>query len=88
MANQIEVSHNLSNRAQSIYKAPNERAAIRCALGDAAALCDWLVKGIKAENRGHKGKGAVTKRGHELAAVAKRCADAIWEMRELIHVGD
>jgi len=79
------VSHML-NMALDGYKTPRERAALRCALGDAAALCDGLAREIAAENKGRGGKGAVTKRGLELEAIAKRCGDAIWAMREKINV--
>jgi hypothetical protein len=64
-----------------IYRTHAERVAIRCALGDAAALCDYLAGQIAIANRGRGGKGAVTKRGAELEAIAKRCGDAIWQMR-------
>lgn len=74
------------NVALDSYKSPRERAAMRSALGDAAALCDGLSRDIAAENRGRNGKGAVTKRGLELEAIAKRCGDAIWAMREKIEV--
>jgi hypothetical protein len=74
------------NMALDGYKTQGERAALRCALGDAVALCDGLARDIAAENRGRGGKGAVTKLGLKLEAVAKRCADEIWAMREKIHV--
>lgn len=76
----------LLNMALDGYKTPGERAALRCALGDAASICDGLARVIAAESRGRGGKGAVTKRGLELEAVAKRCGDAIWAMRERIDV--
>ena len=76
----------LLNMALDGYKTAGERAALRCALGDAASICDGLARVIAAENRGRGGKGAVTKRGLELEAVAKRCGDAIWAMREKIDV--
>lgn len=69
-----------------IYKEPDERAAMRGGMADAAALCDALVELILAENRGRGGKGPTTKHGQELAAVAKRCGDAIWEMRKRVEV--
>lgn len=70
--------------AMSAYSTSEGRAALRCALGDAAALCDGIARDIAAENRGRGGKGAVTKCGLELEAIAKRCGDAIWAMREKI----
>lgn len=74
------------NVALDTYKTAGERAAMRSAFGDAAALCDALAREIAAENRGRKGKGAVTKLGLKLEEVAKRCGDAIWQMREQIEV--
>jgi hypothetical protein len=85
MTHDEQVAH-LLNMALDGYKTAGERAALRCALGDAAAICDGLARVIAAENRGRGGKGAVTKRGLELEAVAKRCGDAIWAMREKIDV--
>ena len=60
---------------------------MRCALGDAAALCDAMARDIAAENRGRGGAGAVTKLGLELEAIAKRCGDAIWSMRDNVTDG-
>lgn len=77
------VAH-LLNMALDGYKTAGERAALRCALGDAAALCDGLAREIAAENRGRGGKGAVTKVGLKLESIAKRCGDEIWAMREKI----
>lgn len=70
--------------AQEVYTSHNERAAMRCALGDAAALCDSLAKEVAHTNRGRRGRGPVTKQGEQLALIAKRCADEIWSMREKI----
>jgi len=67
-----------------VHRTDDGRAAMRCALGDAAALCDAISRDIAAENRSRGGKGAVTKLGLQLAAVADRCGDAIWGMRDLI----
>lgn len=67
-----------------IYATRVERAALRCALGDAAHLCDAIMREIASE---WKGRGGVTKkRGQELAEIAKRCGDEIWKMREKIEV--
>lgn len=76
----------LSDAAQRVYKTHAERAAMRCALGDAASLCDVIVRDIASAHRGRGGKGAVTKLGNELAAIARRCGDEIWQMREKIRV--
>ena len=82
------VAEKLTRWAMDNYKPRRERAALRCALGDAAALCDELSDAIKAENKGNHGKGAITKQGHDRAAIAKRCGDAIWEMRDLVGFED
>ena len=74
------------NIALDTYKTAKERAAMRSAFGDAAALCDGLARDIADENRGRGGKGAVTKLGLKLEAIAKRCGDEIWNMREQIDV--
>jgi len=81
-----EKTARILNMALDGYKSRNERAALRCALGDAAALCDGIARDIAAENRGRNSKGAVTKLGLKLEAIAKRCGDAILAMREKIDV--
>ena len=70
--------------AMKIYQTHGERSAMRCVLGDAAALLDALARDIAAENRGRNGKGAVTKLGLQLEEIAKRCADQVWLLREEI----
>ena len=79
-----DMKAHMLNMALEGYKTDRERAALRCALGDAAALCDGLAREIAAENRGRDGKGAVTHLGLKLEEIAKRCADEIWAMREKI----
>lgn len=69
-----------------IYRDPDTRTGIRCGLGDAAGLCDALEKQIMEEYRGRGGRGATTKEGRALAAVAKRCGDEIWAMRDMVKV--
>lgn len=65
------------------YTTPDMRAAMRGALGDAAALCDALGSELIAQNtRG----GRVNKRTAEMAAAFKRCGDEIWRMRETVRV--
>ncbi len=44
------------NVALDCYKTANERAAMRSAFGDAAALCDGLARDIAAENCGRGAK--------------------------------
>ena len=68
------------------YETPGERAALRAALGDAAALCDHIAETVLSEARTRKGKGPPSKEGSERAAIAKRCADTIWDMRRKIDV--
>lgn len=70
--------------ATSIYRQPAERAAMRGALGDAAALLDALSRDVAAEHRGHGRHSPVTKKGLELEALVKRCADLLWLYREKI----
>jgi len=72
--------------SKKTYTEDGERAALRCALGDAAAMCDGIARDIAAENTMRGAGRTVTKRGLELEAVAKRCGDAIWAMREKISV--
>ena len=64
----------------------SERTKIRCAIGDAACLCEGIARDVAAENRGRNGRGAVTKLGLQLEAVAKRCSDTIWAMRKKVEV--
>lgn len=86
MSELTDVQERVVDVSVHVYQARGERAALRCGLSDAAALCDFLAGLIKTENRGRNGKGAVTKRGMELAQIATRCGDAIYEMRELVLV--
>ena len=67
--------------ASAMTHYPESLGALRCALGDAAALCDALSDEIIEEgtSRGH-----IKKRAQEDAALVKRCADLIWAMREKI----
>ncbi len=68
------------------YHSPEQRVAMRGALGDAAGLCDAMAREIALSNS--YGRGKVTKIGQELAAIATRCGDAIWAMREKVKVHD
>lgn len=61
------------------YPSNPEKAAMRCALGDAAAVCDILARVIVEEGRGRNGR--VRKKFREAAKIAKRCGDDIWLMR-------
>lgn len=83
-----EAAAKMVQAAMSIYQSRPERAAMRCALGDAAGLCDALARAIEADNKGNHGKGAITKQGQDRAAIARRCGDAIWQMRELVWFED
>lgn len=73
------VSDQLAARAMKTY--PDGFAPLRCALSDACALCDVLAREIETAgtSRGH-----IKKRAQEDAALVKRCADLIWEMREKV----
>lgn len=57
------------------------RVGMRSGMGDASALCDAiaadLVRGMRP-----------SKRRDALVAVAKRCGDAIFAMRDLVEVPD
>lgn len=75
----------LSAKAQETYTTREARAAMRCVLGDAAQLCDTMQIRIKAANPGRR-KGSVSSVGLELADVAKRLGDLIWEMRGTVKV--
>ena len=62
------------------------RAALRCGLGDAATICDLIAKRLLEEHKGYGGRGPTTKLGREMAAVAKRCGDEIWALRDKVSV--
>lgn len=67
-----------------IYQTSRERAAMRCALSDATALLDSIANEIREANRAKGTSKHITKQGHQWAAIAERCANAIWAMRERI----
>lgn len=81
-----DVQSRLIESSTKTYTARSERAAMRCALGDASSFCDSYAKQIAEEHRGRKGKGATTKRGRELETIVRHCGDLIWSMREKIKV--
>ena len=81
-------ANRISTVAMQTYKTHGERAALRCALGDAAAVCDGIAREVAAENTIRGAGRTVTKRGQELEAIAKRCADAVWALRESIRMPD
>lgn len=64
------------------YREHAEKAAMRCALGDAAGLCDVIARSITEAGRGRNGR--VSQAVKDAAKIAKRCGDDIWAMRELI----
>ena len=70
----------LTDAAQKTYKTRKERAAMRCALGDAAALCDAISGAV--ETTFQNKRGYIRKEGRVLAAQAKQCGDLIWKMRD------
>jgi hypothetical protein len=57
------------------------RAALRCAYGDAAALCDLIEKDVVKSNTGRRG---LTQAGSAIAYAVKQAADRIWTVREMI----
>lgn len=63
------------------------RAALRCALGDAAAICNLIARQAEAQNQGRR-KGSVSEIGAALSATAKLCGDKIWAMRADIKMDD
>lgn len=71
--------------ATETYREPRERAALRCALGDAAHLCDLIRREIEANNPGRK-RGSVSSIGQAMAANVEDAASMIWQMREMIEV--
>lgn len=68
------------------YRTRRERAALRCALGDAAHLCDALARKVRDEYRGRG--GAVKKPGHDIAVWIERAGNEIWAMRELVTMSE
>lgn len=79
-----KIQRQLSGAAMSVYTQPSERAALRCALGDAASLCDAMVRETERANRTRGNR--VSQGGLALAGAIKGAADAIWAMREMIDV--
>lgn len=79
-----EAAESLAARSCQTYREHRERAALRCALGDAAALCDALARAIEKDHRTRNGKGPVSKLGKLRASVAKACGDQIFAMRDRI----
>ena len=86
-----EAERNILAMALSIYREPNERAAMRGALGDAAALLDAIALDIRKQHRKRLtgGKlGIVTKEGRMLGSAVTRAANAIAAMRDKIPISD
>ena len=84
MSDEARVSESLITSSMRTYVKRKERAAMRCGLGDAAALCDAIARDLLAENGLSRGQS--TKLGQQLATIAKRCGDAIWAMREKVTI--
>lgn len=76
---------NMANTASKTYRERGERAALRCALGDAASLLDRIATEIGYRERS---RGRIRKRGLEDAALVTKCANEIAAMRDLIRVND
>lgn len=81
---QAKAAVGMAAAAMQVYQALGERAAMRCALGDASSLCDALARDVENHNRGIRGR--VTVRGEEKASSLRACAEALWLMREKITV--
>lgn len=80
-----EAERDILRMALDIYREPNERAAMRGALGDAAALCDAIAIDIGNQNRV---RGRITNKGLAMALAVSRAGDAIFMMREKIGLGN
>lgn len=65
------------------YRQPNERAAMRAALGSATGVIDQMVQQIRAQ---HFKRGKLTKEGQMLSDAVQECANRLWEMRDSISV--
>jgi hypothetical protein len=68
-------------------EAGHDPAALRCALANAAHMCDAVAKDILEEytTLGYK---VPRKRGREIALAMKRAGDAIWQLRGKVKVND
>lgn len=73
---------------ESLHPTPRERVSVRSGMDSAVHLCDALAEEILADNLDRRGNAQPTKRGQELAAIAKLCGDAIWAMRATITIPD
>ena len=78
-----EAGQQMIDASCRVYDTSAEHAALRCALGDAALLCDVIAREMETNARGRRGQRL---KAMEMAAVAKRCGDAIWAMRDRIRV--
>ena len=78
----------LLHSSMNVHRDRDARAALRCGMGDSATICDIIAKRLLAEHKGYGGKGPATKLGRELAAIAKRCGDEIWALREKVTMTD
>lgn len=70
--------------AHEHYTTKAEHSALRCALGDAAHLCDVIAGQILEKGKGRR--KVPTKAAKEAAAIASRCGDEIWAMRSMVGV--
>lgn len=84
---QAKAAEKMATIAMQTYKTHGERAALRCALGDASSLCDAIVRDIEAGHKASRGGGA-TAEGRKLALQVKYVAEALWLMRERIKTPD
>jgi hypothetical protein len=76
----VEVAIDLTQRS---YAGRRECAAVRSGMGDAASICDAIIDDLASEHAAAGGRsGALILK--ERMAIAKRCGDAIWEMRKKV----
>jgi len=72
---------------QASKEAGHDPIALRCALANAAHMCDAVAKDILDEHTG-PGRKRPRKRGRDIAAAMKRAGDAIWQLRGKVKVND
>jgi hypothetical protein len=64
-------------------EAGHDPVALRCALANAAHMCDAVAKDILDEHTG-PGRKPPRRIGRDKADALKRAGDAIWQMREKV----
>lgn len=79
-----EAERRILETACSVYKTPEERAAMRGAIMDACGLLDAIATNIG--NDGRLGSGYIKKRHREDAALLTKAANRLMAMRDKISV--